>query len=270
MEKKPEKIIELLKKLKAMADGGATEGERAAALNRLNHIKKEYNVTDEDLYTDEEVEHMIKFKHDEMTGNVLYGVVRAYTTDEQELDSGMFTKHIASTLGFRQFVKLKISRRHFIDIDVALKYYLNAFKNDLKPIKKEHLKKKKQQQSRQKSELNNGWWFDLNDLKRKHRISRGNLSRKFKKELADFSTAFKMKHKLYREPKKQNAESENISAEAAPPIAAAASKPLSLSELKRLQREHEAWLKTRSRVKSETLPKPIDLLNEENPLMLTN
>lgn len=268
---KPERIIELLKKLKAMADGGATEGERQAAQNRIDHIKKEYNVTDDELNTDVEVEHELKFKQDKKTATILYAVIRAYTTEEQELDVRFYNKKYSKYLGFSVYFKIKVSRRHFIDIDVAIKYYLNAFKNDLKSLLKEHLKKRKQQLNRQKREFKY-YWFDDNELKRKHRIARGNLNRKFKKEIEDFCDAFWMKHELYRKYDASNSEdasgnSGDISIELQ---TKEDSKPTSAAERKRMEREWRAWDKANERVTSETLPKPINLLNEENPLMLTN
>lgn len=108
------KPIEILEKLRRLAERGATEGERAAARAGMQRIISKYNLDDdvEDYFTEKEY----RFKYSTNLENRLFVRLLAIFTDKSSADGKL------DTWGVRE-ICIKLTREEYITIQASYEYF---------------------------------------------------------------------------------------------------------------------------------------------------
>jgi hypothetical protein len=122
--KMDQKNLELLKKLKALAERGEG-GEKETAMKKLDQLMKKYNVTDIDI--DDEVDAYFEFRyHDEFQRKLLLQIM-------YKVIGGSFiekTYKYRSGKGSRTTLGIRCTKAQSVQISVEYDYYLSLWKEE--------------------------------------------------------------------------------------------------------------------------------------------
>ena len=121
MSKTEPRIRELLRQVKALADSGATEGERAAASNKLKVLMEKYNVSVAELTSEEITEHILQFRFKNIAERLIACQVYYWIINDKEKSEFWVFKNKRG-FGY-QATKLQDMR-----LQEEIPYYIRAFR----------------------------------------------------------------------------------------------------------------------------------------------
>ena len=118
-----EKVIDKIKKLQALVEGGV-EGEVLAAKRALDALCEKYNIDIEDLFTEKKEWREFKLPYNDKAARKLLFQLYCYVTDETKIS---YKKN-----RYGNVILFELTTREFIDLNNMLEFYLKEWKKELK------------------------------------------------------------------------------------------------------------------------------------------
>lgn len=118
-----EKVIDKIKKLQALVEGGV-EGEALAAKRALDALCKKYDVDIEDLFTEKKEWREFKLPYNDKAARKLLFQLYGYVTNK--------TKFSYKKNRYGNIISFELTTREFVDLNNMLEFYLKEWKKELK------------------------------------------------------------------------------------------------------------------------------------------
>lgn len=123
---KQEQLIRKLKAIQALADGGATVGERDAAAKAMTRFMKQHNITQADLESNTINDYWYKWKT-EIDKRILFACHERVKGDYGEPESSNYwtNRHKRKQIGF------SLTQQQAIDLEVFYEHFKKRLADDL-------------------------------------------------------------------------------------------------------------------------------------------
>ncbi len=121
-----ESVINLLRKIKALADNGATDGEKSAANNRLQVLLKKHNLTIEDILEERVSDICFKYENEEQK-SFLFQIIVNVLGKSKSIEKGVAMRS--------KSVYMSLTKPEEIDITEKYLFYWNDYNKKQKDFR---------------------------------------------------------------------------------------------------------------------------------------